>query len=514
MFCTPQDISLPGASGGDMLEKGQTVNKRYEIVNLIAKGGTSCVYLVLDKHIGRMLAMKAMERSAVGAFYFARSEIEALRRVRYPLIPAIWDAFYDSRNIYIVSEYVKGDSLGTLCKAQGMGRAQSLMIAQHICSALLYLHGMKQPMLYLDLKPDNIIIDEEGLPHLVDFGIAGCLAGHHIPVGTIGYSPPEQYDKNASLDARADVFALGMTYYAIRSGNIPDPDPEEAIRDIKHSKILSQSEKSFLVKCCSLSKEERYSGAYEVLKQIRHIRSIPQKIKKSIEITITAAGVLVLSYCATARIHGYIKEKGAAKLLYEKTAECMKDGEYTPEGIRLIRSAIASNVLPEDCEQDFIFEVAANSMFVEHDYKTAALYFSKLDPHEYPDANDYINLCNMQNRFDFERGEAADITGRLFGATLKRRPSKQKYETLIFIAGCYENYEYDEAEGLSKSIAVIGTAREEIAGESAKSLSVTEDEYKGLCSRLDELLEVKEARMKIIYKQTRREKNGEKDNNT
>lgn len=192
----------------------------------------------------------------------------------------------------------------------------------------------------------------------------------------------------------------------------------------------------------------------------------------------------------------------------------MKDGEYTPEGIRLIRSAIASNVLPEDCEQDFIFEVAANSMFVEHDYKTAALYFSKLDPHEYPDANDYINLCNMQNRFDFERGEAADITGRLFGATLKRRPSKQKYETLIFIAGCYENYEYDEAEGLSKSIAVIGTAREEIAGESAKSLSVTEDEYKGLCSRLDELLEVKEARMKIIYKQTRREKNGEKDNNT
>ncbi|MBQ8007489.1 MAG: hypothetical protein IJ245_07675, partial [Lachnospiraceae bacterium] len=64
-----------------MFEKGQTINSRYEIVNLIAKGGTSCVYLVLDRHIGRTLAMKAMERDAVGSFYFARSEIEALRRV-------------------------------------------------------------------------------------------------------------------------------------------------------------------------------------------------------------------------------------------------------------------------------------------------------------------------------------------------------------------------------------------------------------------------------------------------
>ena len=483
-----------------MPDIGQTVNDRYEIVNLIARGGTSCVYLVLDRHIGRMLAMKVIGRLSVGSFYFATSEIEALRRVRYPLIPVIWDAFYDIDNIYIVSDYVKGDSLGKLCRGKGLPRAQSLSIAQHICSALIYLHQLKHPMLYLDLKPDNIIIGEDGLPHLIDFGIASCLAGHHIPVGTIGYSPPEQYDAGAKLDARADIYAFGMTYYAIRSGVVPDPDPEKALGDILHSRILGSSEKSFLARCCCPSREDRYTEANEVLKQIRHIRSIPQKIKKSIEITIITAGILVSAYYITEKLGKTAKESAAARELAADTAVYMRDGGYSPEGISLIRTAIAGGSLPEDCEQYYIFEVAMNAMFVEHDYRTASRYFSMLDERMYPDASDYVRLCGMQSGFDYDREEAAVITGELFASTIRRRPSAQKYEILIFVAECCENYEEDEAEGLAKSIAVIEAAKQDIEDAKAKETMPDDEECERMCSRLEELLEVKKARMRAVSK--------------
>ena len=488
-----------------MFEKGQTINSRYEIVNLIAKGGTSCVYLVLDRHIGRTLAMKAMERDAVGSFYFARSEIEALRRVRYPLIPVIWDAFYDSQNIYIVSEYVKGDSLGKLCKPKGMSRTRSLAIAQHICSALVYLHHMKKPMLYLDLKPDNIIIDENDMPHLIDFGIAGCLADHHIPVGTIGYSPPEQYSKDAKLDPGADIFAFGMTYYTMRSGLVPAQDPQEALNNIAHSKILNQSEITFLTKCCKLSREERYTDANEVLKQIRHIRMIPQRIKKCAELTIITAGIIVAAYYGGIRIHSRISENQSARSLYEAASLHMKDGEYTPEGIRIIKTAIASKVLPKDCEQDFIFEVALNAMFVERDYKTAVQYFSKLDSGSYPAASDYIKICKIQNGFDFDRDNTAVIAGKLFAETIRHRPSVQKYETLIFVAECYENYETNEAEGLSKAIAVIDAAKSELDQKGQDEDLPEKEEFERIYRRLEELSAVKRTRMRVINKKGRRD---------
>ncbi len=94
-----------------MLETGTVISHRYEVKSSIGSGGTSSVYLVTDRHIGRMLAMKVMDRKAYGSLRFARSEIESLRRVRFSLFPAIHDAFTDDANIYIVRDYVRGRSL-------------------------------------------------------------------------------------------------------------------------------------------------------------------------------------------------------------------------------------------------------------------------------------------------------------------------------------------------------------------------------------------------------------------
>ena len=478
-----------------VFEKGTFVNGRYEVQSVIGSGGTSMVYLVIDRHIGRSLAMKVMAAGSLGALRFARSEIESLRRVKFPLFPAIHDAFCDGRYIYILSEYVKGIPLSQLCKDKGLPRNRSLAIAQHIAEALDYLHNMSRPLLYLDLKPENIIISDDGLPHLIDFGIAGWLAARHIPVGTRGYSPPEQYDPDSGMDARTDIFAFGMTYYCIRSGIPPDPDIDTALYDISHSRILGSSERSFLRRCCAPVMDERYSSTREVIKQIRQIRSIPDRLKKRIAIAAMATGILILTVWGVRKTYTYLRAGKSARDLILCATQHMEDGEYTAEGIKMIKAGISSGELPESCEQEFIFEVAVNSMLIARDYRTAAVYFSKLDPEKYPEAADYTELCRMQSGFGTDSARASELIGKMYADIAKRAPSKMKYENLIFIAGCFENYDPDPIEGVNKALAVLMNEKEELESIENTGDGSFDEGLGSMKSRIDELIEVKKRRI-------------------
>lgn len=501
MFSLHDGINF-GSERSSMFKKGDYVNERYEVLTMIGSGGTSSVYLVADRHIGRSLAMKVMSIKSMGAFRFARSEIESLRRVRYPLFPAIVDAFRDERYIYIISEYVKGVSLAKLSREGKMTKHRCLSIAERICEALIYLHEMPQPMLYLDLKPENIIITEDGLPHLVDFGIAGLLAAKHIPVGTAGYSPPEQYDPDIGMDERTDLFALGMTYYSIRCRIPPDADTNTALSDIRHSKLLSSSERSFLTKCCAPDKNDRYMAAREVLKQIKHIRSIPDRLKNKFVKTAVFAGVLlIVSYTAKVMIVD-LRQKTSATALVAEATKHMKEGEYTPEGIRIIKACIGSGNLPYECEQEFIFEVAVNSMLIAGDYRTAASYFERLDPERFPEASDYITLCSMQRSFDHDSKEALEVTGRLFGDMVRRAPSKMKYENLIVIAGCFENYESDPLTGARKALSVLMIEKEELDDLIQSGSCEDDSDLPLMKKRVDELIEVRKRRLDIKKRMT------------
>ncbi len=499
-----------------MIKNGTVIAGRYEVKRKIGTGGTSSVYLVCDKHIGRNLAMKVMDKRSLGAFRFARSEIESLRRVRYPLFPAIHDAFADKRHIFIISEYVKGRSLWDTVKGGGMHKDRAMTLITYICEALAYLHELDKPILYLDLKPDNVIIDDEGMPHMIDFGIAGWLAAKHVPVGTIGYSPPEQYKEDALMDARTDLYALGMTYYAIRHGIPPDPDPDAAVSNIRHSPILGRSEKSFLAKCIAPSMEDRYTDAREVLRQIKHIRSNPYRIRKKTLRIVLAAGAVLLALFGAEKAVTYFRENKAAGELIKKATVHMQDGQYTSEGIGLIKACINSGTLSEECEQDFIFEVAMNMMLISKDYRGAAGYFAKLDRAKYPEANDYIRLCRMQSGFETAPKEAAEVTSKLFADIAGRAPSGMKYENLIFIALCFENYDEDEVDGLIKAVSVLKIAEDEIDSIDKNPSDMNEEELERIKDRIGKLRSVKEKQIKIrkqnskMIGETYEEKNNKK----
>ncbi len=491
-----------------VFKKGDFVNKRYEVVRKTGSGGTSSVYLVADRHIGRSLAMKVMDKRSMGAFRFARSEIEMLRRVRFPLFPQIIDAFCDDHHIYILSEFVKGESLAKLSAGHAMSRHRSLALLARICEALVYLHEMSTPMLYLDLKPENVIISPDGLPHLIDFGIAQLLFTKHIPVGTRGYSPPEQYDPDIMPDVRADIFALGMTYWSMRSGIPPDPDLTKALNDIRHSRSLSSSERAFILKCCDPSRDRRYGTSREVLKKIQHIRSIPDRFKKNIALCAALTGTVLSAAFITKNIVTEIRERTEVTNLLSEATKHMEDGEYTPEGIGLIRACIDSGNLSHECEQEFMFEVARNLMLIRGDYKTAAIYFSKLDEGVYPEAADYLSLCRLESRPDHDGTEAMKTVGRIFADISGRSPSKMKYENMIFIARCFEMYDPDRVTGAKKSLSVLAMEMEELDELSESCEVFSEDEIDAMRDRLKDLMDVGRKRIN-----TRSKMIGENDEN-
>lgn len=469
-----------------MTDKNMLINDRYEVLDHIGSGGTSRVYLVLDKHIGKTYALKEMDAKNIGTLRFARSEIESLRCVRYPLIPGIHDAFTHRGCICIVSDYVRGTPLSNVSSPGGMTKDQTLSVMKKVCEALIYLHGMKRPLLYLDLKPDNIIISDDGLPHLIDFGIAGWLAAKHISVGTRGYSPPEQYRTDPDMDERTDIFAFGMTYFSLRCGVPPDPDPEKAVSTIRHSKSITPSERTFLLKCCALAKEDRFQSAREVLNQINHIRSIPYRIRKIIVATAAVAALVLCVVFAFYRQYRKLKQNEAAARLTLTSAKYMSQGQYTPEGIGILKAFINSGTLPEECEQEYIFEVAISSMLVTGDLKCASAYFQRLDPKRFVCVSDYEKICALENSFSRDDRAAMEVLGRIFTDVSKRTPSNIKYENMIFLAQCYERYDRDD--GVSKALAVLNMARDEIDANDV-------NEYRALSDRINELISVKKRRM-------------------
>lgn len=440
------------------MKKGTLVNERYRILCQIGKGGTSEVYKVYDTHVTRELAMKVIKTDTPNMIVLARSEIEMLKSIKYPLFPEIFDAFCDERFIYIISEFIYGRRLDEVIKDKGLSRDESLRIIGRVAEAISYLHDFKPPILYLDLKPENIILNEASLPVLIDFGIAGRLMDKRVCMGTYGYSPPEQYGIGAQPpDERADIFSLGMTYLALRSATPPKREYLENIEFIKQSPIFSKQEKAFLLHACAYNKSDRFSCMTIVRREIQRIRDYPKKTLRKITVfigLISVATALVFLLRTKGRS---AVERQAALTMVGDASQYMKDGEYTREGMGIIRSFVESGCLSEETEQNFLYEMAWNSLYIQRDYKSANVFYSKLNKQTYPFAEDYIRLCGMLSKF-VEEPDASRLVGIYYNDVLNMPDSEDKYENLLIAADLFEMYDVNRLEGIKKSIAVLEDA--------------------------------------------------------
>ena len=255
-----------------MASVGQVIDDKYEILKLIGQGGMSRVYLAMDKRLNKQWAIKEIEKRVIQS---AIAEANLIKQLDHPAIVRIVDIIDNGDVIYIIEDYIEGETLSSVLETQG-AQPQELVIewAMQICEALEYLHTRKPPIIYRDMKPANVMIKPDGNIKVIDFGIARKYKDQSladtVSLGTKGYAAPEQFGGKGQTDARTDVYCLGVTLYHLLTGQNPCEPPYE-IYPIRHwNPQLSAGLEAIIQKCTQLNPDDRYQSCAELLYALHH----------------------------------------------------------------------------------------------------------------------------------------------------------------------------------------------------------------------------------------------------
>ena len=270
------------------LTTGPTFAGRYQIIEELGRGGMGRVYKVYDAKIKEKVALKlikpeiASDKETVERF---ASEIKLARRIRHKNICGMYDLGEAEGAHFITMEFVAGEDLKSMIRMSGeLSPTTAIHLASEICQGLVEAHRLG--IIHRDLKPQNIMIDREGNPRIMDFGIARSLRGRGITgpgvmIGTPEYMSPEQVEGKES-DARSDIYSLGIILYEMLTGRVPfEGDTPFAVglkqksempRDPRELNARIPEDLSRLImKCLEKEKERRYSSAFEVLDELSRI---------------------------------------------------------------------------------------------------------------------------------------------------------------------------------------------------------------------------------------------------
>ena len=420
---------------------GHILHKRYRILKEIGRGGSSVVYLCEDINMGKLWACK--EISAVAALDGSfpdipgGGDIRLLKKLDHPMFPRITDAFYEADNYYMISDYIDGISLDTLIKLKGrIPERRALDIGISLMSALMYLHGLSPPILYLDMKPGNVIIRPDGEVRLIDFGIARQILEGSPCMGTVGFSPPEQYGGNTGVKETSkgsDIFAFGMTLAAMVTGTRPSKNLDEQTRFISENRSVSGGLRHIILACTKADINERISD-HCLYSRLKRLRGKNKRLAVSLALTAAMVLTLFLSFMSIGRREDRDREALRSML---KSINChIQDGEYTAEGIRIICSYIDGGFLDDDATESFSYEAARFFIESEGDFVRAKRYLRKLDEYTYPEASYMLRLCEYMTSFDEPDDELIDClkdfeayNARL--ADIERKTKNEKTIALI-----------------------------------------------------------------------------------
>jgi len=210
-----------------------TVISHYRIVQIIGIGGMGEVYLAEDTELERKVALKFMPQqflfSSDARARFKR-EAQAAAALSHPNIIHIYEVSEYQGRPFFAMEYVAGQSLGDLIKAKELGLDKIIDLAMQICKGLHKAH--QAGITHRDVKPSNIVIDADGQPKLLDFGLAAVQSTEKLTktgstLGTIGYMSPEQIQVK-EIDQRSDLFSFGVLLYEMITGRLPFKGDTEA----------------------------------------------------------------------------------------------------------------------------------------------------------------------------------------------------------------------------------------------------------------------------------------------
>lgn len=255
----------------------------YEVEQLLGTGGMAVVVRGRQLTLNRPVAIKVLSHDlADNPLFVVRfdSEAAALAHLNHPNIVNVIDRGRQDKTYFIVMEYVEGETLQDRLKARGrLPQAEALAILRQVCSALAYAH--RKGVVHRDIKPGNIMIDAEGRVKITDFGLAHLTAAGRDfdltktgqTMGTLKYMAPEQLQDPKSVDARADIYSVGVVLYEMLTGKLPVGAfklPSELTRevDVRLDDVV--------LKAMRADPADRFASVEELMQRITEIERTPR----------------------------------------------------------------------------------------------------------------------------------------------------------------------------------------------------------------------------------------------
>jgi eukaryotic-like serine/threonine-protein kinase len=196
---------------------------------LLARGGMGAVYRAQQKNLARPVALKVLDRAIAARPGFTERferEARALAQLTHPNIVTVHEHGTSGPFTWLVMELVDGVSLRQMIRQRTTSAREALGIVMQVCDALQFAHD--HGVVHRDIKPENILVDRRGRVKILDFGLAkvlgrdtGLLTRTSQVLGTPHYMAPEQWERPFEVDHRADIFALGVVFYELLTGELP-----------------------------------------------------------------------------------------------------------------------------------------------------------------------------------------------------------------------------------------------------------------------------------------------------
>ena len=277
-------------SGQDGLV-GTTVDGRYRVLSLLARGGMATVYEALDLRLDRVVALKIMhphlahDQAFVSRF---QREARAAARLTHGHVVAVYDQGDDNGIVYLAMEYVPGRTLRDVLRQYGpLTPEQALVFLDPVLEALVAAHAAG--FVHRDIKPENVLISDDGRVKVADFGLARAVEpdGHSVTqgmiIGTVAYLSPEQVERGEA-DGRSDVYAAGILLFEMITGQVPHagesplsvayqhvnsdvPPPSSIVR------AITPDVDALVVTATRRDASLRYQSAIDFLSDTRRIRA-------------------------------------------------------------------------------------------------------------------------------------------------------------------------------------------------------------------------------------------------
>ncbi len=462
-----------------MAEVGDVIDGKYEVLSLVGQGGMSRVWLARDRRLNKLWAVKEIGRTArdVNNEVVVQSliaEANLMKRLDHPMLPRVVDIIEDGRTIFVVMDYIEGTSLKQAMVESGrpVDEEDAISWGIQLCDVLGYLHSRNPPVIYRDMKPDNIMLREDGTVRLIDFGIAreykeGKSSDTKV-LGTKGYAAPEQFSHDAQTDARTDVYALGVTLYVLVTGRAASRETYWApIRQIDPT--LSEGLEHIIAKATQANPDDRYQTASDMQYDLQNYEKLTEgyrsvlkkKLNRFNALWVSAAGLALAGaaclgtglYLKNTTYDAYLSSARAASVeAAEADGASPAEGYYVSAvGVNPSRTETYSELVSKvyKADQDFTIaessrlqdlmdahraDIEGNEDYAKLCYDIGTLYYVYYEQATGDETRDYAMSAGIQAAQWFQAAmdsyDARVQAGKACTLTPAERSTAQAYATI------------------------------------------------------------------------------------